>query len=337
MTGPILVSVMSPDPDFEQPEDVISHPLSVAAVARQLGVAPATLRTWHRRYGLGPSEHVTGSDRRYASSDLDRLQVMRYLVLEGVAPGEAARAALASPLPAVRPPSPFGARTDEPTVVTGAEPHPPVATSSAIRGLNAAAMALDAPSMMALLAAIVQRYGVLNAWDQVLRPVLSAIGQRWAQTGEGVEVEHLLSDCLTTVLREVGPGDSGQPGGRQVSTNQRPVLLVCGEDEQHALPLHALSAALAERGILTRVLGAALPPDALAAAVRRTAPALLFVWSQTPATADCEALLALPATRPRTAVVVGGPGWPLGALPGRLTRAKDLRHALVLVDHALGG
>ena len=29
--------------------------LAVAAVARRLGVAPATLRTWDRRYGLGPS------------------------------------------------------------------------------------------------------------------------------------------------------------------------------------------------------------------------------------------------------------------------------------------
>ncbi len=29
--------------------------LSVAAVARRIGIAPATLRTWDRRYGLGPS------------------------------------------------------------------------------------------------------------------------------------------------------------------------------------------------------------------------------------------------------------------------------------------
>ncbi len=34
--------------------------LTVAAVARRLGVAPATLRTWDRRYGLGPSEHTPG-------------------------------------------------------------------------------------------------------------------------------------------------------------------------------------------------------------------------------------------------------------------------------------
>ena len=70
--------------------------LTVAAVARRLGVAPATLRTWDRRYGLGPSEHLAGSHRRYSSTDVSRLLVMRRLTLEGVAPSEAARTALSS-------------------------------------------------------------------------------------------------------------------------------------------------------------------------------------------------------------------------------------------------
>ena len=39
--------------------------LTVAAVARRLGVAPSTLRTWDRRYDLGPSAHTAGSHRRY--------------------------------------------------------------------------------------------------------------------------------------------------------------------------------------------------------------------------------------------------------------------------------
>src|SRR3954454_9310242 len=53
--------------------------LSVAVVARRLGVAPATLRTWARRYGVGPSEHAAGAHRRYAPSDVARLEVMRRL------------------------------------------------------------------------------------------------------------------------------------------------------------------------------------------------------------------------------------------------------------------
>ena len=71
--------------------------LTVAAVARRLGVAPSTLRTWDRRYDLGPSAHTAGSHRRYGPEDLARLVVMRRLTLEGVPPAEAARIALAAP------------------------------------------------------------------------------------------------------------------------------------------------------------------------------------------------------------------------------------------------
>lgn len=67
--------------------------LTVAAVAARLGVAPATLRTWDRRYGLGPSEHTAGAHRRYSAVDLARLMTMRSLTLDGIPPSDAARLA----------------------------------------------------------------------------------------------------------------------------------------------------------------------------------------------------------------------------------------------------
>src|SRR5690625_4027265 len=70
--------------------------LTVSAVASRLGVAPSTLRTWDRRYSLGPSDHTAGSHRRYSGADIARLMIMRRLTLEGVAPAEAARIALAT-------------------------------------------------------------------------------------------------------------------------------------------------------------------------------------------------------------------------------------------------
>src|SRR3954451_8863866 len=70
--------------------------LTVAAVARRLGVAPSTLRTWDRRYGLGPSAHTAGAHRRYSPADVARLMVMRRLTLQGVPPADAARYALAT-------------------------------------------------------------------------------------------------------------------------------------------------------------------------------------------------------------------------------------------------
>lgn len=67
--------------------------LTVAAVARRLGVAPATLRTWDRRYGLGPSAHESGEHRRYCPEDLARLILMRRLITNGVSPADAAEQA----------------------------------------------------------------------------------------------------------------------------------------------------------------------------------------------------------------------------------------------------
>ena len=83
-------------PDAEGARPNVSHGpgRAVAVVARRLGVAPATLRTWDRRYGLGPSEHRAGAHRRYTDDDVARLVIMRRLTLDGVAPADAARAAL---------------------------------------------------------------------------------------------------------------------------------------------------------------------------------------------------------------------------------------------------
>jgi transposase-like protein len=61
--------------------DVVEEKLTVAAVARRIGVAPATLRTWDRRYDLGPSEHREGEHRRYCPADLAKLTIMRRLIV----------------------------------------------------------------------------------------------------------------------------------------------------------------------------------------------------------------------------------------------------------------
>jgi MerR family transcriptional regulator, light-induced transcriptional regulator len=314
---------------------------TVSAVAHRLGVAPATLRTWARRYGLGPTEHAAGAHRRYTAADVARLETMRRLTLDGVPPAEAARVASAAPSPALD-----GGSVAPGRVSSGPMPdrHGRLASrggpggrvlalpgaDGVVRGLGRAAMALDAHEVTRTVREQVEHHGVLHTWEHVLRPVLVAVGERWAATGQGVEVEHLVSDCTASVLRSVADRAGEAPG-------RRPALLSCAPDEQHALPLHALAAALAERGLGTRTLGPAMPADAIRAAVRRTGPALLFVWSQLPGTAGRAMLDELPVTRPPTSLVVGGPGWEHHPLPERVTVATDLPHALELAERALGG
>jgi DNA-binding transcriptional MerR regulator len=300
-------------------EQPVEPRYAVAAVARRLGVAPATLRTWDRRYGLGPSEHAAGSHRRYTESDLDRLRAMRRLLLDGVPPAEAARIALSGAEPAAtrRGPGGPGGRV---LAVRGATPD--------VRGLARAAFALDAPEISRAVRRCVADLGVIRAWDELVRPVLAAIGEHWEATQTGVDVEHLVSECTIGVLH--GVVADTEPQGR-------PVLLACAEGEGHSLPLHALRAALAERGVPVRLLGAATPSDALVAAVRRVGPAAVVVWSQLERTGRPEQLAAIPVTRPPTRVLAGGPGWPQDQLPARASYVKSMPEAVDILSTTVHG
>ncbi|MCX9190453.1 MerR family transcriptional regulator [Carbonactinospora thermoautotrophica] len=303
--------------------------LTVSAVARRLGVAPATLRTWARRYGLEPSGHVAGAHRRYTPADIARLETMHRLMLDGVSAAEAARAALALDVEDVgpekvleEPPRPRPRRRGGP--VPRLRDGIPAA-----RGLARAAMALDTPAVAELLAGSIEQRGVIWTWDNLLVPVLIATGERCASSGEGIEVEHALTDCAMAVLRR-GLERLRQPA------NARPVLLSCVAEEQHSLPLYAVAAALAERRVASRLLGARVPATAAAAAVRRIGPAAVFLWARMPGYGTAEYVRALPRTRPASVVVVGGPGWAGARLPYGIRTVVDLSEATHALLAAVG-
>jgi len=351
------------DADAADKFDVVPEPtalgLTVAAVARRLGVAPATLRTWDRRYGLGPSAHTAGAHRRYTSSDIARLDLMRRLVVTGVPPADAARTALTSnPAMQTAPTSAGLANYDDlepllnlgpisgPGTISPAELDDVESDSAtgragggrvvaipggtpAARGLARAALALDSNACNEILETAIDRRGVIWTWDHLLVPVLVAVGQRWAETGTGVEVEHLLSESVIGVFKTTA-------GRLRNPVNARTVLLGCLDEEQHSLPLFAVAAALSERRIGARVLGARLPAASMVSAVRRTGPAAIFLWSQTERYGSlAQDVHTLPEVRPAPLLLIGGPGWAGGA-PAGAVRVTDLTDAVTRISAAVG-
>ena len=189
----------------------------------------------------------------------------------------------------------------------------------AVRGLARAAMSLDANGMTEVLRRQMRTDGVVATWDNLAAPVLVGLGERFATTGEGVESEHLFSECLMGVLRATSARLT-EP------RNTAPVLLGCLDEEQHSLPLHAVAAALAERGVGVRQLGMRVPASALASAVRRSGPAAVLLYAAMPV-ASAEGLRDLTRVRPSPRVLLGGPGWP-GDLPSSVSRMGNLGQAV---------
>jgi DNA-binding transcriptional MerR regulator len=286
--------------------------LTVAAVARRIGVAPATLRTWDRRYGLGPSSHEAGEHRRYCPSDLAQLTLMRRLIISGVAPADAALRAKAH----------SGSVSVE-NVIQDFEVREDVVDS-----LHRAAKSLDKNFVETLLRKDISENGVIASWTEVIVPLLFLVGDEWAATGTGIEVEHMLSEIIKRLLRE-GVAEIKDP------VNAQPVLLASVGEELHCLALHALAAALAEKGIESFFLGARTPLEAISGMVKRAAPPAVFLWAQLEQNSDPKFFKDLPVVRPAPRVIVGGPGWDRESCADVVV-AQDLTHACDEIERAVG-
>lgn len=230
---------------------------SVRAAAERIGVPTATLRSWNRRYGVGPAQHRPGQHRLYSESDIAVLVRMRDLIDQGVSPRSAALA------------------------VTGWAP-----SGIDPAALLKAAFALDVVSAARIVEDLFRLRGVPATWDEVIVPAFAGIEARQLDEGGCIDVEHALSWTVTRALQHQPIGGSGPP-----------TVLACPEGEYHTLALEALRAALGEQGRSTLMLGASVPTSALLDAVRhQDRAARVVLWSHAPDTADLDAVRAVQAT-----------------------------------------
>ncbi|CAB4666757.1 unannotated protein [freshwater metagenome] len=291
--------------------------LTVAAVARKLGVSPSTLRTWDRRYGLGPSSHNVGTHRRYSKTDLIRLTSMVRLIVAGVAPKDAALKALKLNV--------HGSKQAIEKVFRVPENQADLVTL-----LHRSAMKFNQAQIEKLIRKSIADIGVEATWLEVLSPLLIEVGEVWVRTGNGIEVEHFLSEILKKILRE-NTGKIDKP------RNSRPVLLACVENELHSLALNALAAVLAEARIECIFLGARTPQIALNQVVIKSAPPVIFLWAQSSENVDHAYVKELPTIRPAPKVLLGGPGWKAakGKLLSRAVITEGLAEAREQILQAL--
>lgn len=225
-------------PDAEHTETRYdTAPLTVAGVARTLGVAASTLRTWDRRYGLGPSSHQAGSHRRYAPRDVARLQVMRRLTLRGVAPVDAARIATETQVGEAWP--------------AGARPEPVQESEEVIVDpltLAAAVIEPDLRRVGRILQRAVTRSGLAEAWATLVLPAFEMLAQRRETVAvrPGADPEGVLEAAVMQTVRDVSHGNAtpGASGVRVLTTRV------------DRLVAHVVAGGLAEREIHTLVVRA---------------------------------------------------------------------------------
>ena len=313
--------------------------LTVAAVARRLGVAPATLRTWDRRYGLGPSAHAAGSHRRYTADDVDRLLVMRGLTIDGVAPSEAARLARESdphdggygheqPQGGSRPAGAPGADgevgrgPERATRGRTQQVTPTLVIDAALRGDEATCRALLTPRADEL---------VETWWLELVEPVRAGLAARTVLARSGEEADTIVVAAVLAALRS-----RSTPLARTHVAGRRVVLLLAAPDEPRPLSLHVLAAALAVRGVDARVVAGPVEPHRTVEIAAMTRPAAIVLVTERP-DADLAVIGALAQAQPDVPQFVVAPDGaaadlPLGRSVHRARSFTGLLHEVLAVS-----
>lgn len=255
----------------------------IKAVSAETGVPAPTLRSWELRYGVPIPQRSQAAYRLYSAADVQAIIAMRDWCAAGVAASEAARrvraAAAGVPLPAA----------PDSTVTQ--------------RRLLKEAQRMDVAAWRRELKLVLAAGVPADAYDSLIHPLLERIGTAWAQGKLSVAHEHLATQALQEILSET-------LGRIQPTVATHRVLLACFDEEQHVLGLYGVALRLAAWGIKPVLLGARVPPIALAAAVRRLCPdGVGLSMAMRPHQPRAARLLASYAQAVgHTPWVVGGPG-----------------------------
>ncbi len=257
--------------------------LAVAAVARRLGVAPATLRTWDRRYGLGPSEHAAGAHRRYGPRDVERLMVMRRLTLDGLAPADAARVALGEP-------------AEGSARLLSADRSPQAVVD--------AALAADEERLASLLR-LGDQEDAVDWWAGLVAPARELLQRRTVLDRPGLDADLALEHAVVQAVRR-------RTSERRTHPAAGLVLLTAPPGAPRPLVLHAVAAAISE--VDARLVSGPLIGRHLVELAAMTRARAVVTVSERVGD-DLSLVGELSAARPELAQLVLVPAADFGAIP----------------------
>ena len=273
--------------------------LSVAAVAKLIAVAPATLRTWDRRYGLGPTVHPSGTHRKYGSEDIMRLSIMRLWIYRGATSSQAATYAREATLTEIKeqdlraeleaeiakntislptPPS----SEDRRATVTQLSPirlaPEPSTTTWQHRCTELVERALRNDLDGCLRAMTVQdSTDLIQWWKRLVRPALDRLSSHTVLANPGQSPKMLVGQAALSELSRVTADTSGVPAGHP-SKLRNMVLVFAPASGKLSLSAHVLAAALVQTDINGHLVTGPDAPDRIKELVAMTRPvAAVFI------------------------------------------------------------
>jgi methanogenic corrinoid protein MtbC1 len=216
--------------------------MSIGDLCTETGLSPDVIRVWERRYGFPVPVRLPSGHRRYREEDLRRLRLVAEAVAEGHRPSVAVRA--------------DEAVLRRMMVREGSARH-----AGLLEPIFQAVAALDSPGIRSRLEAARKDRGLRDFLQDIVAPLLDRVGLAWADGSLGVHHEHLLTEVLEDLLRQMRLDLPALPP-------RGSVLLATLPGERHRLGLLMVALLYAASGARVELLGTDLPVASIAHAAR---------------------------------------------------------------------
>ncbi len=285
--------------------------LSIAAVERDTGLSKDTLRVWERRYGFpNPGRDIYG-ERTYSPLQLEKLRTLRRLIDLGHRPGKV-----------------VGLSIEQLHSLNGADPavsrvqpanNNPIPND--LRYCYDCVVSHNVPELRDALSRAAQRLGLEEFVSQIVTPLGQMIGEAWARGELAVFEEHLFTEAMQGVLRNM-IANTGQ-----INVSPR-ILLATAPNEAHGLGILVAETYLTQEGCDCRSLGTQTPvTDIVRAALVQSVDIVALSFSACSSSSGVtEALLSIRRALPAGVEVwVGGSCSVLGR---RLPKGVDVISSL---------
>lgn len=219
----------------------------IGAVERDTGIGRDTLRIWERRYGFPIPERNPKGERIYSEQQLRTLQIIKRLLDQGLRPGKV-----------------VGLQEDELQAISEqllAPEDKPSDYSPQLAGLLDCVNSHDSKQLWTLLEQNLLKQGLKAFITDTVAPLISIIGEKWAQGDMRIFEEHFITRQLTLFIDSV---ISKIP----VTADAKTVLLATFPGEPHSLGLLMLESLLRDKGVAVVNLGTEMPLDQLILAIK---------------------------------------------------------------------
>lgn len=267
---------------------------SIGEVARRTGLKPDLIRAWERRYGAIEPERSATRRRGYSEEDIERLRLLRLVVLGGHSIGRVARL----PIEELR----TRAHSDGgPGAEVRSIPPEPLASRTLIEACLDAIRRLDSTDLDRNLHRAAREISSRRLIEEILGPLLQRVGELWHEGTLRPAHEHLASSAIRSLLGELRGASPRDPTA--------PLLLVTTPARQH----HELGALMAaatasDDGWRVIYLGSDLPAQEIAGAASQAgAKAVALSLTYPPDDPDlADEIRRLRRYLPDLPIVVGG-------------------------------